>query len=130
MKRERELKIEHIIKNESTETTRIYLKGDYDYDNLKVILTEEVYEYVEVLRTDYPSVVKVGEVCKIDTEISGLKGGANLKCKINGFHDTLYFRCEEYQPSTKEAYDAQFKVKKVSIAKLEKKYGCKIEIVK
>mgnify|MGYP003629776416 CR=1 FL=1 len=127
MKRERELDFEKTWISLDGKSV-IKLNESVDLDNIKVILTEEVDEYVEVLR-DMSNLEEftIGKIYKV-AERDGA-GGLFLFSHEKGC-EGWYFTDDEVKPSTKEAFKAQFKVKKVSIAKLEKKYGCKIEIVK
>lgn len=123
MKRERELKIIGSIKGFG-DGTGIMLDGDYDYNNLKVILTEEVEEYVEIVESN--PYFNVGSTYRV----LGIGGGNDFKLQTHSGDDYWYIDSHKTKPSTKEAYEAQFKVKKVTMTELEEVFGCKVEIVK
>ena len=104
----RELKIERSWTNSSGNTI-IVINGPHDIENVKVILTEEVEEYYELLTDGSYIICNAGDILKLvefDEEDISCPYLLELECG-----EKLWFREDDVKPSTKEAYENQFKNK-------------------
>jgi len=111
MKRESELEFECYA---ASGWTKLNVKGSHEPENIKVILTEEVDEYVEINDGVYAS-SQIGLITE--------SNNVSFKVKLKDYH-SWWFK-EDTNPSTKEAFDAQFKVKKMTdLEKYERVNSC------
>ena len=124
MKRERELHIMSGSASALENATVIRLDGRHSIKNIKVILTEEVEEYVECIDDSF-KILKPGVIYKV---VKKQKFGLYVLNPDN--YTEFYLLKLETKPSTKEAYEAQFKAKELTVAEIEEKLGYKIKIVK